>query len=193
MKSSLSKKLCHFKTLDNFPYFQTVWKEVFSWPLCTCITHVLREMQIHLLMYCNLPLCWPKPPPSICKIIRVKVTAMTKKFRVLLCGGDVKGKPFFLNPAFSPLLLLLLSCSVCNLNLLLPNDLSNHPFLKKMQTGGLANFRRFFAISHNLSPCVGAKWFTYHPLSFLFSTPISKKVSKKDLLTQILLFLSNND
>ena len=131
-------------------------------------------MQIHLLMYCNLPLCWPKPPPSICKIIRVKVTAMTKKFRVLLCGGDVKGKPFFLNPAFS-LLLLLLSCSVCNLNLLLPNDLSNHPFLKKMRTGGLANFRRFFAISHNLSPCVGAKWFTYHPLSFLFSTPISKK------------------
>ena len=115
-----------------------------------------------------------------------------KKFRVLLCGGDVKGKPFFLNPAFSS---LLLSCSVCNLNLLLPNDLSNHPSLKKMRTGGLANFRRFFAISHNLSPCVGAKWFTYHPLSFLFSTPISKKGTypKKDLLTQILLCLSNND
>ena len=89
--------------------------------------------------------------------------------------GRCQRKAFFLNLAFSPLLLLLLSCSVCNLNLLLPNDLSNHPFLKKMRTGGLANFRRFFAISHNLSPCVGAKWFTYHPLSFLFSTPISKK------------------
>ena len=92
--------------------------------------------------------------------------------------GRCQRKAFFLNPAFS-LLLLLLSCSVCNLNLLLPNDLSNHPFLKKMRTGGLANFRRFFAISHNLSPCVGAKWFTYHPLSFLFSTPISKKGIQK--------------
>ena len=67
------------------------------------------------------------------------------------------------------------------------------PFSKKCEQGGLqisADFLPFPIIFHPVWEQNGLRTTPYH---FSFPPPFQKKVSKKDLLTQILLYLSNND
>ena len=62
------------------------------------------------------------------------------------------------------------------LNLLLPNDLSNHPSLKKMRTGGLANFRRFLPFPIIFHPVWEQNGLRTTPYHFSFPPPFQKKV-----------------